>query len=1173
MSSLFARLLIVSLLSLGLSGHAHALNLDRVNEAIEYVISGFQSMGESLPTLGHVGREHGAPMAHGMLSMHQGKLVVVFAPDSGHAGGGFAFFDLDLADPLKPQVKLVKQVTSHHLREAHGYGYHHHAGRQYAALQSGAGVQFWDWTDVHDPKLVKILALPGIEPSDYIAGAWWVFWQAPYVYVGGSSNGLYIVDARDVTNPKLVNRIAPSRFKLDRVGPVFAVGNRLVMTNNQGSGIATADISDPVNPRWIDTDNSAALYSGLFNGGRVYVAGLYNNLHILDVKENGLIRHRNSISIRGRGGYLSIQDGFAHVGSSGHYAKIDVRDPDRLKFVAHGSSGIAKRDEDFATALGPYVLIGDDHGNGSYWVRHAKEDDRTPPVVNMVSPANGAVEQALTARIGLTFTDQIDAGSANETTMIVRPRGGAPLRGYYSSQTNTVNFSPAEPLSPDTVYEIEVAGVRDYWGNPSPAFKSTFSTGGALGTAQEAIELAGPDSAPIGRSVSFAIKGGLKPGQLFTWDFGDGRASVQTTATTMAASFAKAGHYLVTVKSDAGASVISAGRRFVAHHPLPAGRPTQASTLAMDEARDRLFNVNPDQDTVTATSASKLAAVWEMPAGSDPKTLAVDRGTGRVWVASSGDDTIRVLEGGDGSLAATIALPFGAQPFGIAATPDGSRMIATLMGRGEAVVIDAKSMRILKFVTLGPTPRGLAISADGRFAYVARFISPSTHGQVYKMDIDSGVLAGVIPLRFHPGPDTEASGRGVPNYLGLIGISPDGRGLFVPSKKDNIARGLKRDGLPLTFESSVRAIVSRVDLDRDAEDESSRVDLNDRDMPLAVAFTPLGDTALVSVQGSNTVNVLDAYRASDVTSIENVGLAPQGLVVSEDGRRLYAHSFLSRQVLAYDISRLPQVAKLREIPLVAREKLPAQVLLGKQVFYNAKDRRMSRDGYISCASCHLDGGEDGRVWDFTDRGEGLRNTITLRGRAGLGHGRVHWTANFDEIQDFENDIRGAFGGDGFMTNEDFARTRDSLGAKKAGLSAELDALAAYVTSLSKQERSPHRAVDGSFTEAAMRGAQVFERMQCARCHAGASLTDSGTGRLHDVGSAKTSSGKRLGGKLEGFDTPGLQGLWATPPYLHDGSARSLRHLFDGGVAGLHGEMGSRLKRRDLEDLLRYLVEL
>ena len=66
---------------------------------------------------------------------------------------------------------------------------------------------------------------------------------------------------------------------------------------------------------------------------------------------------------------------------------------------------------------------------------------------------------------------------------------------------------------------------------------------------------------------------------------------------------------------------------------------------------------------------------------------------------------------------------------------------------------------------------------------------------------------------------------------------------------------------------------------------------------------------------------------------------------------------------------------------------------------------------MSCASCHNDGGHDGRIWDLTGMGEGLRNTVTLRGRAGA-QGFLHWTANFDEVQDFEGQIRALAGGTG-----------------------------------------------------------------------------------------------------------------------------------------------------------------
>ncbi len=100
---------------------------------------------------------------------------------------------------------------------------------------------------------------------------------------------------------------------------------------------------------------------------------------------------------------------------------------------------------------------------------------------------------------------------------------------------------------------------------------------------------------------------------------------------------------------------------------------------------------------------------------------------------------------------------------------------------------------------------------------------------------------------------------------------------------------------------------------------------------------------------------------------------------------------------------------------------------------------------MSCASCHNDGGQDGRVWDLTGFGEGLRNTIALNGRGGMGHGFLHWSANFDEVQDFERQIRELSGGTGLMSDVQYSTgTRNQpLGDAKAGISQNLDELAAY----------------------------------------------------------------------------------------------------------------------------------
>jgi cytochrome c peroxidase len=247
------------------------------------------------------------------------------------------------------------------------------------------------------------------------------------------------------------------------------------------------------------------------------------------------------------------------------------------------------------------------------------------------------------------------------------------------------------------------------------------------------------------------------------------------------------------------------------------------------------------------------------------------------------------------------------------------------------------------------------------------------------------------------------------------------------------------------------------------------------------------------------------------------------------------------------------------------ELLDAEERLGERVFHDASDPRMTSNRYLSCASCHQDGDADNQTWDFSQRGEGLRSTTPLAGRSGSGQNLLHWSANFDELQDFENDIRDHFGGRGFMNESAFAQSRLPLGAPKAGRSAELDALAAYVRGLSEPRRSPFRGDDGNLTPGAARGQAVFESQGCASCHSGPTTTD---GQRHDVGTVDSSSG-RVGGLFStSIDTPSLGGLWATAPYFHNGSAGTLDAVLERG----HGSVGplSPTQRADLVEYLRSL---
>jgi YVTN family beta-propeller protein len=409
-----------------------------------------------------------------------------------------------------------------------------------------------------------------------------------------------------------------------------------------------------------------------------------------------------------------------------------------------------------------------------------------------------------------------------------------------------------------------------------------------------------------------------------------------------------------------------------------------------------------------------------------------------------------------------------------------------------------------------------------------------------------------------------------------LAIAPDNQQAWIVAKKDNILRGAFRDGQSLTFETTLRALVTRIDLTTTQELITTRLDINNHGQPSVLIFSAQGNYVFVTMQGNNRLLVIDPVTNAEITRADT-GLAPQGIVIDPVTDRVFTKDLLSRTVSVFDAAAMLEQGS-QTLPVVAtintvtNESLTPEVLQGKRIFYNARDTRMARDGYLSCVACHLDGEPDGQIWDLTHLGEGLRNTPDLRGRRGMGHGNVHWTANFDEIQDFEVPIRLFFEGSGFMSDDDlFSGTRLSpLGDPKAGFSAELDALAAYAAIFDAVPRSPYRAADGSLTVAGTAGRVVFQGLGCQQCHPEPDFTDT---TMHDIGTIKASSGQRLDQTLTGIDTPTLKGIWTTAPYLHDGSAPTLADVFEqGDPDSPHGIVRS-LNETDRANLIAYLLQI
>ncbi len=953
------------------------------------------------------------------------------------------------------------------------------------------------------------------------------------------------------------------------IGMPFIMGNILIYASDQtGTGVATYDISDPTNPVLLDVlkeENPGGYWPEVYGhyvffprrdgeGGPGSQAGFM----VVDFSDPTDLRVVADRNLPGSNQYVTFQDEFAFMNNF----KIDMRTFDPVLTLATNNTTLDA--SQFALPVGNLVITGGYGSSGpgmAIWAHQADPDTRSPYVLYHV-PANDQTNYSPLCPITLSIPETLKTETiVDGVSLILRPVGGSPVPTWHSfGQGKLLTVTPRQILQNNTTYEmILTSAIQDAAGNGLEPYTFRFSTGSNLSGGNQAPVLTSLSATPApvlpNTPVTLNWSGNdpdLDPIE-YRVDYGDGTPnSGWVTSTSLPHTYTEAGHYQVTVQVRDTLGALSA-RSISVTVAAPPSAPGSTASNQITQWGSSLFVVNPDNDTVTAINATTSAKLWEAPVAKHPVSIAVD-GTGNLWVTCKDQDTLDVLNPADGTLVQRISLDYGNAPAGIAPSPDGSLLYVTMEAKGTLKRFNAATRLETGTLNLGASPRALAISANGTRALVTRFISGPHSGSVYDVNLSGSMsLTRTINLERDRSVDGSASGRGVPNYLAGIRISPNGDYAWLVGKKDNTIRGtFTQASTALGQDNTVRALLMLIDLAQNREDVGRRLDLDNSDSPQSVEFSALADYAFITFQGNNQVAIIDVLdflspnASGTIRTRWQTGSAPQGILLNATTNSLFVHNFLSRDLTvleANDYLLNGGGVSSSTVPLVELERLHPEVLLGKQLFYHASDPRMSPEGYISCATCHVGGGHDGRTWDFTNRGEGFRNTTDLRGRSGTFHGLVHWSGNFDEIQDFENDIRNDFGGEGFLTDTEFASVQQTLGTPKAGLSTDLDALAAYVTSLGTASlpRSPQRLANGTLSADALAGQSLFQSHNCASCHTPtADYTDR---QMHNVGTLKASSGNRLSGALTGIDTPTLLGLHDSAPYFHDGSAATLAEVF------------------------------
>ena len=110
-----------------------------------------------------------------------------------------------------------------------------------------------------------------------------------------------------------------------------------------------------------------------------------------------------------------------------------------------------------------------------------------------------------------------------------------------------------------------------------------------------------------------------------------------------------------------------------------------------------------------------------------------------------------VLEIDAESLEVLRRFPTGRGPYNTDITPDGSKLVVTLKGDQAVAIIDLSTGEETRVETSRPITHGVAITPDGRYAFVSNEAVGATRGTVDVVDLNPGAIVASTELHYQPG--------------------------------------------------------------------------------------------------------------------------------------------------------------------------------------------------------------------------------------------------------------------------------------------------------------------------------------------------------------------------------------------------------------------------------------
>jgi YVTN family beta-propeller protein len=279
------------------------------------------------------------------------------------------------------------------------------------------------------------------------------------------------------------------------------------------------------------------------------------------------------------------------------------------------------------------------------------------------------------------------------------------------------------------------------------------------------------------------------------------------------------------------------------------------------EANDVIATIGFGAAKAKPTVTADLEGLADVRHGLVNPTVSPD---GRhVYVAKSVGGGIAVIDAETHTVTHIIDAG-GPKPSGLAFTPDGTRLVVTLLGEtvdapGAVAVIDCASGEAGAPVAMGGQPERLALSPDGRRAYVVSMHERS----VSVLEVDTQQVVAKVSLGELP-------------FNALV--SPDGARVYV---------GVLRADYVAVIDTASHEVVNAIEVP----------------CPNGLAFGPDRRSIYVTSVFDDSVQVIDVDSGKVVRSAP-VGEKPGHLALTEDGSRAYIVRPFGETVSVLDTERL-----------------------------------------------------------------------------------------------------------------------------------------------------------------------------------------------------------------------------------------------------------------------------